>query len=237
MNIQAYRDEIRFKLTGGVVDLELSDSAIDKAINAALREVQRYICSTRVITIPYQKCIDVKDFKINSISRIYRVEGYTDGGETLGSGPVDPMYAAQWQMLSGTGTLYNFQDYVYDFASWNTLLQIRNTISTDLAYIYDKSSDKLYINISSNIPKNITIEFVPIYEDVSEIKSDFWIDVLMRLSVAITKQTLGRIRSKYTQTNALWTLDGDKLLEEGNAELTELREYLQANTQLIYPID
>ena len=237
MNIQAYRDEIKFRLTGGIVAIELPDSSIDAAINASLREVQSYICSTRIVTIPYEKCIDVKDFKINSISRIYRVDGYSDGSDTVGSGPVDPMYAAPWQLLSGTGTLYNFQDYVYDFASWNTLLQIRNTISTDLAYKYDQTDEKLYINVSSNIPRKITIEFVPRYEDVSEIKSDFWIDVLMRMAVAITKQTLGRIRSKYKQTNALWTLDGDQLLEEGNTELSELREYLQANTQLIYPID
>lgn len=237
MDIQAYRDEIKFKLTGGIVRLEIPDEALDMAINSALREIQRYICSTRVVTIPYERCIDVKDFKINSISRIYRVDGYSDGSETMGSGPVDPMYAAQWQLLSGTGTLYNFQDYVYDFASWNTLLQIRNTISTDLAYIYDKDKEKLYINVSSNFPKKITIEFVPVYSDVSEIKSDFWIDMLMRLALAITKQTLGRIRSKYSQSNALWGLDGDKLLEEGNNELNSIREYLETNTQLIYPID
>lgn len=237
MNIQAYRDEIRFKLTGGVLRLEIDDSALDCAINSALREIQRYICSTRVVTIPYQKCIDVKDLKVNSISRIYRTESYTTGPDTMGTTPVDPMYAAQWQMLSGTGNLYNFQDYVYDFAAWNTLLQIRNTISTDLAFIYNKDSEKLYINMSQNFPTHITIEFVPRYEDVSEIKSDFWIDILMRLALAITKQTLGRIRSKYTQSNALWELDGDKLLEEGTNELNELREYLLTNSQLIYPID
>ena len=237
MNIKAYRDEIKFKLTGGVLKLEIQDWAIDSAINSALREIQRYICSTRVVTIPYKKCIDVSDLKVNSVSRIYRTESYTSGPDTMGTTPVDPMYAAQWQMLSGTGNLYNFQDYVYDFAAWNTLLQIRNTISTDLSFTYDKDSEKLYINMSQNFPTEVTIEFVPRYEDVDEIKSDFWIDILMRLALAITKQTLGRIRSKYKQTNALWELDGDKLLEEGETELRELREYLITNSQLIYPID
>ena len=122
-------------------------------------------------------------------------------------------------------------------STWNTLLQIRNTISTDLAFIYDKDKEKLYINMSQNFPTKITIEFVPRYDDVSEIKSDFWIDILMRLALAITKQTLGRIRSKFTQSNALWGLDGEKLLEEGTNELNELRDYLLTNSQLIYPID
>ena len=237
MDIQAYRDEIKFKLTGGVLRLEIDDSALDCAINSALREIQRYICSTRVVTVPYKKCMDVGEWKVNSITRIYRTESYTTGPDTMGTTPVDPMYAAQWQMLSGTGNLYNFQDYVYDFAAWNTLLQIRNTISTDLAFIYDKDKEKLYINMSQNFPEKVTVEFVPRYDDVSEIKSDFWIDILMRLSLAIVKQTLGRIRSKFKQSNALWELDGDKLLEEGTNELNEIREYLITNSQLIYPID
>ena len=83
----------------------------------------------------------------------------------------------------------------------------------------------------------ITIEYVPEFKDVDDIKSDYWIDILVRLSIALTKVTLGRIRSRYTQSNALWTQDGDKLLEEGNAELVALRETLRVNSQIIYPID
>ena len=53
----------------------------------------------------------------------------------------------------------------------------------------------------------------------------------MRLSKALTKVTLGRIRGRYTQSNALWTQDADTMLQEGNTELTELRAYLQKNTK------
>ena len=114
---------------------------------------------------------------------------------------------------------------------------MRNTLSTDLAFRYDKSSNQLYINVSSGTPDTITIEYVPRYDDISEIVSDYWIDVIVRMSVALAKITLGRIRSRFTQSNALWTMDGDKLLEEGNAELSDLREKLLASTQLCYPID
>lgn len=51
----------------------------------------------------------------------------------------------------------------------------------------------------------------------------------MRLAVAYGKIALGRIRSKYTQINALYQLDGNILLEEGNTELNNIREHLQAN--------
>lgn len=246
MDIDAYRDEIKLRLTGNILELELDDSTLDKIINAGLREIQRYICSTKLITLPFKRCIDLSDpentngkqIKVNAVVGVYRSEGFVaDEDDDSLTAAVDPMYASQWQLLSGTGNLYYFQDYVYNYSSWNTLMQIRNTSSTDLASRFDKSTNKLYINVSGNFPSKITVEYVPRYDNVDEITSDFWIDSLIRLCVALAKVTVGRIRSKYIQSNALWTLDGEALLAEGNAELSELRQYLQANTQLYYPID
>lgn len=57
------------------------------------------------------------------------------------------------------------------------------------------------------------------------------------MSIALTKVVLGRIRTRYSQSNALWAQDGEKLLEEGNTELKELREKLENNSNLIYGID
>ena len=59
----------------------------------------------------------------------------------------------------------------------------------------------------------------------------------MRMSKAIAKITVGRIRSKYQQSNALWTNDGEAILAEGNAELEELRTQLKHDTMLLYPVD
>jgi hypothetical protein len=57
------------------------------------------------------------------------------------------------------------------------------------------------------------------------------------MALDFTKIQIGRIRTKFTQSNALWTLDGDKLLEEGTTDLKELREILRANSNMVYPID
>ena len=199
---------------------------------SAFREIQRYIDSTRIITIPYEKCINMTQYKVSSIPRIYRVNGITTGE---GNSTDDPIQLAQWQLM--TGNMYNYQDYIYNYAAWNTILQTRNTSSTDLSFIYDKASSNLYINSGNGVPSKITIEFIPKYEDVNEITSDYWVDMLLRLSIARTKIVLGRIRSRFSQSNALWMQDGEAILAEGNAELADLREKLVANTQLVYPID
>lgn len=242
MDRQAYIDEIKFRLSGGLLNLELDDSAFNQLLNSSFREVQRYIDTTKLVTISYSPCIDVNTINnghVNAISKIFRSEGYISDSDTSDSNgyPVDPMEATQWQLLSGVGNLYNFNDYVYNYASWNTLLQIRNTTSTDLAFYFDRHSNKLYINISSGIPSKVTVEYIPRYDDVSEIVSDYWIDIIIRMAVALGKVTLGRIRTRYTQSNALWQQDGQTMLDEGNNELNDLREKLQAATQLCYPID
>lgn len=239
MDRQAYKDEILLQLGGGVLDIELDDAMLDRIINSALREVQRYIDLTKIITIPFKSCIDLSEYNVNAVVKVFRTESFMDGGNGTSNGyaPADPMYVSQWQLLSGTGNLANFQNYALNYAAWNTMLQIRNTISTDLAFEFDRSQNKLYVNVANNYPANITIMYVPVFKDVSEIYSDYWIDIIMRLSVALAKVTLGRVRSRFTQSNALWTQDGERILEEGNAELTAIREHLVANTQLCYGID
>lgn len=236
MDRQAYLDEIKLKLTGGVLDLELDDVALNSVLDAALRELQRYIFVLRTVTLPYKECMDLSELNINTIVNVFRAESYQSVNSLSTAGTIaDPMYAMQWQLLSVSGNMYNFQDYMYNLSSWNTMLQVRNTLSTDLAYQYYEPN--LYVNISQGLPEKLTIQYIPRIKDVEEIKSDFWTDVLVRLAVGIAKETLGRVRSKYTQSNAVWSLDGERLLEEGRAELAELRERLNANDNVVMAID
>lgn len=236
MDISDYRNEIKLKMTGGILDLELDDQKIDLIIQSAFREIQRYIETSTIITIPYSRCIDLSEYNVSSIAGVYRANPIADSGQT-GTTVGDPMQAMQWQMLSGTGVPYNFTDYMYNYGSYQTMLQIRNTLSTDLSYWYDKIHNKLYVNVTDGTIDKVTIEYIPYFKDVSEIVSDFWIDKIMKLALALTKVTVGRIRSKFTQSNALWQNDGATLLQEGNAELEKIRDDLQKNAALMYIID
>ena len=232
MKMQSYIDEIKLDITGGILELEIDDTVLKQIVNSAMRELQRYICSTKLITIPYQKCIDLEKYKVNAVTRVYRAtsEASTDSNST------DPLQLGFYQLATG-GNMYNYNDYINRYASWNLIQQTANTISTDLSFYYEDAEKKLYINTTMDKGANITIEYIPRYEKVEDITSDYWIDILMRLSKALTKTTVGRIRSRFTQSNALWTQDGPELLQQGQTELAELRQHLQSNTQLIYPLD
>lgn len=238
MDRQAYRDEIMIRLTGGVIDLELSTEALDRCIDSAFRQVQRYIDTTVLQTIPYSSCIDLTGCGVSSVVRVFRTEGYaTSNDDTVGSTTLDPMYMSMWQSLGGAGIATSaMTKWTENLAAFNTSLQIRNTLSTDLIFRYDKHTNWLYINCGYDKPKLITIEFVPKYTDVSQVVSDYWIDIIVRLSLAICKQAIGRIRKKFTQDNALWQLDTD-ILTEGLEEEKELQEALRKASQLVYPLD
>lgn len=233
-------EEIKLELTGQVLEMELDDSTLDLTINKALRELQRYWDETTLVTIPYASCINYAGTPLeesSSIVRVYRTVGVGNSEDASNSVTMDPMYAQQWMVFSNAGTMYNLQDYVMNYAAWSTLSQVRNTMSTDLAFREDKHACKLYINNNISSPGSITVEYIPKLRSVEDIKSDYWKDVLVRMSLDFAKIQIGRIRTKFTQSNALWTLDGDKLLEEGNTDLKELREILRANSNMVYPID
>ena len=233
-------EEIKLELTGQVLELELDDSTLDLTVNKSLRELQRYWDETTLVTIPYASCINYAGTPLeesSSIVRVYRTVGVGNSEDAGNSVTMDPMYAQQWMVFSNAGTMYNLQDYVMNYAAWSTLSQVRNTMSTDLAFREDKHACKLYINNNISSPGSITVEYIPKLRSVEDIKSDYWKDVLVRMSLDFAKIQIGRIRTKFTQSNALWTLDGDKLLEEGNTDLKELREILRANSNMVYPID
>lgn len=244
-----YVDYIKLELTGGVIELEIEDKILGKYVDAALAEVRRYIDLSKYITVPFSRCIDLgpytddqgvyhQGFKHSSILNVYRSSAITgDTMEDPTTSQIDPMYAQQWMVFSSGGYGYNLRNYIMNYMAYNTLLQLQNTTSTDMNFIEDKRADKLYINCLTNVPKMVTIEYIPEYEDVSEINDDYWIDILKRLSLALVKVALGRIRTRFTQSNALWTQDGETMLQEGNETLKELRETLRVNSMLFLPRD
>ena len=142
-------DEIKLELTGGVLDLEIEDVTIELVIKKALRELQRYWDETSFVTIPYESCIDLEKYQLDSCSivKVYRTTGMgtTSNDENLMT--MDPLYAQQFMIFSNAGTMFNIQDYVMNYAAWTTLNQTRNTISTDMSFTEDKHNKKIYINI------------------------------------------------------------------------------------------
>lgn len=80
----------------------------------------------------------------------------------------------QFLIFSNGATMYNVNDYILNFASYSEMQQIRNTMSTDMAFKEDRHNNKLYINNSGiGRPNRITIEYIPKLTSVEQVKSDY----------------------------------------------------------------
>lgn len=240
MTLEWYVNKIKRALTGGIVYLEITDDTIADFVRDALDEVQRYIDSSVLVEVPFASCIDLKDFKCHAIVNIYRTDSAT--GDTSSNdfkSTMDPMQAQKWMAFSSGGTSYNLNDWISNYAAWNTINQLINTTSTPLSWVEknDKDGKKLYINCNGNTANRITIEYIPIYDSVEQIQDDYWIDILYRLSLALVKVALGRARTRFKVSNNQYTDDGDTILEEGKEELNTLRELLRVNNMQFIPID
>lgn len=238
---QDYIDYVKRQVSGGLLELEIEDEVIGRFIEDALVELRRYYDIPLFITVPYSNVIDLKGFDHSAVTNVYRAQSPlgpdNSSGFTNQTAMSDPMYVQQWAVFSGTGMMYNLQNYIMNYLSYSTLNQMQNTTGADMSFLEDKKANKLYINCNNNIPSNITIEYIPVLRSVEDITDDYWIDILKRLSVAMVKIALGRVRTRFTQSNALWTQDGETLLAEGNEEIKELRETLRVNNNLFIPLD
>ncbi len=237
MTLSEYIEDIKDELAVGVLELEITDEQIGRLVLKCFREIQKYIDESRLVEVPFASCIDLSGFEYNYIVNIYRSDTLGNSG-IGGISAVDPMYASIMTAFgTAGGTVYNLQNYVLNYASYTTLGQMRQTMSTDLAFREDRQEKKLYINTSCGQPKTITIEYIPKFKDVDEIKSDHWIDILSRMSLAMTKKALGRIRTRFKVNNMPYSDDGEIILEEGIRELEEIRELIRKNNSFFIPVD
>lgn len=215
-------------LLGLPANENVENQQIEKAVLIAFRELKRYIKNPVDKTVPYSPRLDLVKLRIDTVKVLYVQAAKPRIGLTMSSIDSGNVFqvAAAVNTYSGIGqtSSLNIDPILTEMA----MAQVRNTIGTDFQWKHDLDNQVIYCAHRDPRPAFVTIRYVPNYKDVSEIKSQTWIDYLVRLSEAYMKKSLGRSRSKYTVEGSNVTLDGDILLQEANAELDKIREELEA---------
>lgn len=210
---------IESQLGGQVLDLELTPENIKDIVNQAFEELVHYMTDIYSITVPYAQCIDLSKYNIDNVESVWR------GQDSITVGVPFAMPSLGYENVTG---VYNMENYT------NAMLIKRNLniIATDMQFVWDKPNRKLYVYANPNAPTQVTINFKPEYYSVEDIREQYWETQLRRLSLGMCKVVLGRIRSKYTSSSAKFQLDGNTLLSEGNQEIQEVRQKLNANKDI-----
>lgn len=224
-----YVNYIKLQLGDPILWVELEDM-IPNIVEMAFQELKGYISDTETMTLPYSNVIDLTDKDVSSIVYIMR------GRQNMSVGGFQDLmlvYTARNSMGNGINNTFTLDDY----ARALLVQQNKAALSTDLDFYHDKKNEKLYVYATQLLPESITIVYVPEYHDVSEIIEPYWQNYLKRLALAMTKETLGRIRGKYQLNSATYNLDADQLLSEAQNELSEIRTYLNNNKDFLLPMD
>ena len=224
LSLQDYEDYVNMQLGASVLQIEIADD-IPTIILMAFEELKHYITDTETMTLPYAQKIDLSGKKVANI--LYIMRGQTTTGP---GGFQDIMY-----IYSRANALSSYT--LTDYARGLMANQNKSALATDLDFHYDKRNEELYVYAQQSIPSTITLCYTPEYEDVNEIIEPFWQNLLKRLSLAMAKEAMGRIRSKYQLNSATYNLDGNTLLTEAQTELSTIREYLNNNSDFLMPID
>lgn len=221
---QQYVNFIKLQLGGNIVNVEVED-VIPDIVDMAFIELKNYITDVETMTLPYQSVINLEGKKVFNIMYVMRgqLNYSTSGLQNL-------MY-----VYTSKGTLD--ENIMMDYARALLVNQNKSAMATDMDFHYDKKNEKLYLYAQQVLPSTVTLVYTVDYESVEEIYEPFWQNLLKRLALALTKETLGRVRGKYTLNSATYNLDADQLLSEANAELTDIRTYLNTNSDLLLPID
>ena len=224
--MQEIVEQVSFML--GIPDNENVEGLdVRKAVLIAFRELKRYMKTPVDKTVPYARRIELEKVGIVTRNVLYVQAAYPRIGLTMSSidsGNVFQVAASvnTYSAIGQTSSL-NIDPIMTEMA----MAQVRNTLGTDFQWKYDQDNGVVYCAHRDPRPSQVTIRYVPDYQDVSEIKSQTWIDYLVRLSEANMKKALGRSRSKYTIEGSNVSLDGDVLLQEANTELEAIRAELE----------
>ena len=201
---------------------------LSQAVDIAFKELREYMKTPVNKTVPFATRLDLKALGINTVNVLYVQAAEPRIGLSLTAIDSSNVFqvAAAVNVSSGygNGSVLNMDPIMSQLA----LQQTRNALSTDLQWSYDQPNQVVYVTHRAPIPATITIRYVPIFNDVSEIIEPTWINYILRMSLAYAKISLGRTRSKYTIEGSNVTLDGDALLSEGNAELEAVRNELKS---------
>lgn len=227
--LRYYVESIKDYFGCPVLELEVDDKQLVRIIDKALNELRNYVTDTRTITIPYVETgMNVAKYHMFAVQYVMR------GQSQMALGDLNDVMMF-YSGASAVSSLANID--MTSYANALIFNSNKQAISTDLDFYFDKEQQKLYVSCNTLKPSSVTVEYIPEIMKVEDLLEPYWQSLLLRLATAMTKQIVGRIRSKYKLNSAQYELDGDTLLSEATSELAEIRQSLDANNDVLFVVD
>jgi len=202
---------VKKRLGYPVVNIELPDDSIEAFIEESLITLSSYTNETDFVSKSISgEYIDVSDVDLIDVVRLYESPEFTG---TLDYSNIDIFKVKDY---SG---LVDRTDFQVRYS------QIDRMTLKDFKLV----GDKLYID---NYHGRVVIEYIPkVSLENLDTQEQGW---TRDFTLALSKEALGRIRSKYNISQAPYELDGRELLSEAQEERRSLLERLERGTGFFF---
>lgn len=197
-------ERIKNRMGGFGVNIEAGEEIISSFVDTAVDMLSPYINDTEFITRTAKKVIDLSDENVVDVVKIY---------------PNRPMFSSYEQL-----DLFRHHNY----ANMEDRMTMPMRISQIEDYInrsfrFDDRDKKLYIDdyvgeITIEVIKELSLESLKDRNDIN------WI---YKYALALTKESVGRVRSKFEVNGAPYQTDGREIVQEGKDEIRELEDQLE----------
>lgn len=221
--LDQYVSYVKIQMGGSVVKLACENDIPFIIEKIAFEDLKNYITTVQTMQAGFSNAINLADKKVANVKYVLR----NKNNSTTITGMDTNLFIYQ------TSGQYGINQFAKDQITYNLLInQVKNTISSDMDFQYDKVNEVLYLYANYPTPTSVTIGYIPEWDSVEELYSPYWMSYLKRFAVAYTKETEGRIRSKFTLNSAQYSLDGNTLLQEAASELSQIRSELDSNVNI-----
>jgi len=202
-------ERVRSRLGFPKVNLEINDDDIEMMVEDAVVEIAPYVAETHFVTVTgapaeggWPCYVDMAPYGAVGVVKVFNSPTVA-ANNIAGIYNVNEFFVKQYQ-----GELSRLLQAGQRQALLDAL------IPESWKYI----DGKLYL---ANYYSTVTVEYIKDveYETLADEKARQWVD---RYVLALAKETVGRIRSKYKSGNFPVELDGDTLLSEGLSEKERL---------------
>ena len=231
-----YKEEMLLELGGSVVDVEIEDD-LEKFVDLALNRIRPVISESHYMTVPASDSIDLSDKDVYTVIQVFR--GAPAASSLLSvSSTDDDSYLYNPSIImnaDGSGISGNTIDTaIINYMATDIVKQLQGR-SSDVDFEFDHGI--LYVDTTDLACSQLTIEYIPSFTHVEDVKDPFWQQLIYRLALAKAKVALGRARVKYRLTNLPYEIDGDTLTAEGQQEQSDIEAWLTENNDTDYFID
>lgn len=194
------------------VDLEIDDDTIKMYCEDSLKRVTPFSNVTEFKEIVASQCVS---FNVGEVIRVFDNRAIRNNGN-------DAIFGFDVVVKSRGGV----NSVMVDRATQNYLLEQR-------VIEFKQIEDKLYLY---NFTGLVTVEYMPkivSYDSLDE-KLQTWVK---DYTLALCKETIGRVRSKFRSNASPFELDGDTLLNEALDAQRELNDNLRDTGEGFFYVD